>query len=29
MPGHESADRDLVIGRARGFVVVEKRAVSG
>jgi hypothetical protein len=29
MPGHESADHDLVIGRAQGFVVVEKRAVSG
>jgi hypothetical protein len=28
-PGHESSDHDLVIGRAQGFVVVEKRAVSG
>jgi hypothetical protein len=25
-PGHESADRDFVIGRGHGFVVVEKRA---
>jgi len=29
VPGHESADRDLVIGRAQGFVVVEKRSLSG
>jgi len=29
VPGHESAERDLVIGCAQGFVVIEKRSLSG
>jgi hypothetical protein len=27
-PGHDSAERDTVIGRGEGFVVVEKRAAA-